>query len=310
MAMGVRDPVIVAAIATKARLAGARVLAQSLRRHHPELELALLLVDEPQGCFDPAAEPFEVIRLREVAHRDLVEQARSHANPGTAAMSMKAAAIEHLLRRGHERVIYLDTDTIVTNPLTTLIDGLGRADVLLTPHHVEPVTGPDAALWGYYTRVNGALNTGVVAVREGAPARAFLGWWGDRLAEDCDVDIPGGRFLDQRWADLAPGMFEGVAVLADPGTNVAFWNLPQRPLSLRDGSLHAGDVPCRVLHLSGFDPAVPEQLTHHVPERAMRAADAGLAGELAEDYARELRRAGWDECSRWPWAYAPDRATM
>ena len=303
-------PVVVAAIATKSRLAGARVLAASLRRHHPELPVAVLLVDEPEGRFDPVGEPFEVIRLRDVRHRDLIAQVRSHATPGPAAMSMKAAAIEHLLLRGHERVLYLDADTVVTNPLDALLEGLAGAEVLLTPHHLEPLAGPHRRLWEYYTRVSGAINTGVLVVRDGSRARGFLRWWGDRLAEDCSLDVAAGRFLDQRWADFALTMLDGVGVLGDPGTNVAFWNLEQRPLELRDGILYAGAVPCRVIHASGFDPERPERLTHHVPELPLLSAEAGLAGDLAQRYAQALLDAGWREASRWPWAYDPGRATM
>ena len=50
-------------IAAKARLPSARVVARSFAGHHPGVPFFVLLADEVEGCFDPAAEPYELLGL-------------------------------------------------------------------------------------------------------------------------------------------------------------------------------------------------------------------------------------------------------
>ena len=58
-------------IAAKARLPSARVVATSFAEHHPGVPFFVLLADEVEGCFDPAAEPYELIGLDALALPDL-----------------------------------------------------------------------------------------------------------------------------------------------------------------------------------------------------------------------------------------------
>ena len=50
-----------ATIAAKSFLPYARVVAASFREHHPGVPFFVLLADEVDGCFDPTAEPFELL---------------------------------------------------------------------------------------------------------------------------------------------------------------------------------------------------------------------------------------------------------
>ena len=63
-------------------------------------------------------------------------------------------------------------------------------------------------------------------------------WWNDRLLSFCYDDIPNGLFVDQRWCDHVPSFFEHVAILRNPGLNVASWNLSHREVSVD----HRGNV--------------------------------------------------------------------
>jgi hypothetical protein len=98
---------------------------------------------------------------------------------------------------------------------------------------------------------HGVYNLGFLAVRNCAEGLRFAGWWSDRLLEFCRDDIPNGLFTDQRWCDLAPALFDGVAILRDPGYNVASWNLGDRPISIEpSGSIRAGDCLLRFFHFT------------------------------------------------------------
>ena len=294
--------VAIASVASKPHLARARVLAQSLRSHHPELSFTLLLVDEPEGRFDPTAEPFEIVRLEEIAHRDLIAQLRGLPDVGSCSMSMKAALLEHLLARGHRAAVHLDTDMLLTARIDPLLAALDDAAVVLTPHVLAPPCGPGAALWRWALRIGGVVNSGVVGVRGDARGTAFLRWWGDRVARSCAKDPANGVFYDQRWLDLSPALLDGVTMLRDPGTNVAVWNIAERPLSRRDGVLNAGAQPCRLVHFAGYDPSRPRIVCTYVPDFTVDVA--GELGVLAGEYHAALLAAGWAQTSQWPWAYA------
>jgi hypothetical protein len=112
-----------------------------------------------------------------------------------------------------------------------------------------------------------------------------------------------GLFVDQKWVDLVPGLFAPVAVLTDPGLNVAYWNLAARPVR-RDGARWtAGGAPLRFVHYSGYDPAYPAEVSKHQTRLAM--SDVGPAAALFDAYRERLLAEGWRACSRWPYSWAP-----
>ncbi len=56
----------------------------------------------------------------------------------------------------------------------------------------------------------------------------------ERLRSECYVDPGNMRFVDQRWVDFVPGIFDCV-IIRDPGCNVAYWNLDHRELTFNAG---------------------------------------------------------------------------
>ena len=56
----------VCTIVAKNYLAHARVLALSLREHHPGDELTVLVLDDTEGYVDPAAEPYRMLRPADI----------------------------------------------------------------------------------------------------------------------------------------------------------------------------------------------------------------------------------------------------
>jgi hypothetical protein len=280
-------------IVTKSRLAQARVLAASLREHHPELELLVVLADAPEGCFDPGREPFEVVALERLAipDRDALLVRSSAVQVATLA---KPFALSHVLDRGFGAALFLDPDMLVTGDLGALLDAVRAHAVVLTPHLVEPLRTADRVARDLNIIVSGTANAGVVGVRDDGEGRAFLAWWRDRLVADCRHAPHEGVFYDQRWLDLAIGFFDDVHLHRDPRVNVGHWRLPE---TVDDGAAPG------LVHFSGFDPDAPDIVSAHAAHRPPEQL-AALA-PLAAAYARRLRAAGHDEVSVWPYAYGP-----
>lgn len=97
-------------------------------------------------------------------------------------------------------------------------------------------------------------------------------------------------FTDQRWLDLAPVFFLGIAILRNPGYNVATWNLTHRRAagSLEQGITINGE-PLSFYHFSGFDGGAQEIMLKKY------AATNSVLFELRRWYLAECQRLGQSE---------------
>lgn len=232
----------------------ARVLAESVKRFHPDWKFVLLLSDEaPAGLrFDPTEENFdEVVTIEQLDIENWRAWMFGH-DIVELCTAVKGTMMARLLRAGYENVVYLDPDTAVFSPLDEMMELLERSSVVLTPH----IVSPEATQHGVIDNEIGSLkhgvyNLGFVAVRNIADGVAFGNWWRDRLLAYCHDDVPNGLFTDQRWCDLVPALFDGVGVLRHCGYNVASWNLSGRPIAFAPtGEVTAGNMPLRFFHFT------------------------------------------------------------
>jgi len=232
----------------------ARVLFQTLRRFHPDWELVALITDEPPAgfTFDPASEPFDrVVWARDLGipnfegwlfRHDIVE----------VCTAVKGPFIHHACSSGADAVIYLDPDTALLASLEPLERLLEEHDILLTPHLTDP-NDDDMAIQDndISTLRTGIYNLGFVAIRTTGEGARFARWWNDRLLSYCYDDIPKGLFVDQRWCDHVPALFDRVKIVRDPGYNVASWNLSTRKIAIgKDGVITVNGVPLRFWHFT------------------------------------------------------------
>jgi hypothetical protein len=270
-------------------LPSARVLAHSFLEQHPDLPFFLLLADEVQDCFDPKHEPFELLLLQDLEIPNLPRFCFGHAEQPLSYASTPYL-FEALLDRGFAQVLFLKQESLVVKAQDPVLSRLEHHPILLTPHLLEPLTGPDHAERELNILQSGAFNGGRVGVSESAAARAFVRWWQDRVFSRCLHAVAEGMHYEQRWLDLAPVFFEGVCVLRDPGANIGHWNLPER----------SAEEP-RLLRFSGFDPERPDQVTRYSNRLSM--SELGPTAKVFADYAAALQGAGWREAQGWPYAY-------
>jgi len=239
-------------------LAKARVLAQSLRKHHPDWAITAVISDRaPAGfAFDLDREPFdEVIWADEIFgeasagwifKHDIVE----------LCTAVKGPVLARLLETPAEKLIFLDPDIAVFNPLDRVVELLDEASIVLTPHQLDPDQLESAIFDNEMGSLrHGAYNLGFLAVRNDAEGRRFAAWWCDRLTRFCHDDAEKGLFVDQKWCDLVPAMFDRVRILRDPGFNVASWNLSQRHVTIdRSGQILVNGKPLRFFHFTKLGP--------------------------------------------------------
>ncbi|MBU6166014.1 MAG: hypothetical protein KGQ52_07765 [Alphaproteobacteria bacterium] len=236
----------------------ARVLFQSLRRHHPDWHLVALMTDRiPAGLtLNIADEPFdEVVWQDDLGIDNLAGWLFQH-DIVEVCTAVKGPFIAQATRRNFDAVIYLDPDTCLFNPLTPLLDKLQTSDIVLTPHLLEPeearaaiIDNEICPLWA------GIYNLGFVAIRTTGEGARFADWWARRLLEFCHDDRDKGLFVDQKWCDHVPVFFDKVHILKDPGYNTASWNVSQRRIAIDgDGNVRANDVLLRFWHFTKLGP--------------------------------------------------------
>ncbi len=244
-------------------LSRARVLAETVRRHHPDWTLWICISDRAPDGLDverSTADFDRVIWVEDLPVENPLGWIFGH-DVVELCTAVKGFVMSRILDEGAERIVYLDPDIALFGPLAEVEGRLSDEAVLLTPHMLDPEDTPAAIADNEIScLLHGVYNLGFVAVANVPEGRRFARWWRDRLAEYCIADTANGLFTDQRWCDLAPALFDGVGILRDPGYNVASWNLSRRPITIeRTGEILAKGRPLRFYHFTKVD-TVGEQM--------------------------------------------------
>src|SRR5665647_1370818 len=216
------------------------------------------------------------------------------------ATALKPALLQHVLRQGYSATAYFDPDIWVCDDLTEVFEQAAESGIVLTPHTLADLPRDGLEIREQVIMQAGIFNLGFIAV--GSGAGDFLSWWHERLRTDAVIDFESGLFTDQRWIDWVPAIFPA-KVSRDPGLNVAYWNLHERPLSrAEDGRLLAAGVPLRFVHFSGFDISNPWVLSRFTGENPrVLVSDDAILQELCGRYAAALTEA--EHLTRRPLAY-------
>ncbi|HKI06225.1 MAG TPA: glycosyltransferase [Thermoanaerobaculia bacterium] len=281
-------------------LAYARVFTRSFLERHPEGKVHVLIVDRPLPGHRYEDEPFAVT----FAH-ELGIPAFSHFAFRYSLLELNTAVkpyyLLHLRRtEGIDRLCYFDPDILVTGDLSGLYGRLDAADAVLTPHLTAPLedlglpSELDILLAGTY-------NLGFLGLAFNERTLAFVDWWARRLYRDCLHEVERGLFVDQRWMDLAPSFLQRVDVLRDPGFNMAYWNLPHRSLTGKNGAWEVNGTPLRFFHFSGYDPRRPEIVSKY--QNRYSLADRPDLAALFRLYGERIREEGHEEVQGVPYGY-------
>jgi len=290
-------------IVTRSYLAQARVLAASLAKHHA-IPLYVVCVDEPQGYFDPVAEPFHVLRLEQI----LPEAARPalfYYTPFEVCNLVRPFLHRYLLEHtSFDRWLYLDADILVRGPLDDAFAAMDDATGLLSPHTIEPAAPEVAEVVEASLTRCGVFNSGVLGLRRCDEAARFVDWFAERLVRLCFL-AERNVYVDQTWLNFVPIYFPSFAVWKHPGHNVAYWNLHERVLETDGDRITVNGEPLLFFHFSLWKPEKPDNITIGWPMAA--ATNPLILQRLATDYRALLLEAGHEQCRAWPYGFATFR---
>jgi glycosyltransferase involved in cell wall biosynthesis/SAM-dependent methyltransferase len=280
-------------------LAHARVLAESFREQHPDAAFATLVIDAQPSELE--GESFEVLRPTQIGI-DEAEFGRMAMiyDVLELATAVKPWFLRHLLAED-DVVLYFDPDIEVFAPLDEIETQARAHPIVLTPHTTEAAPRERNALAENAILVAGTYNLGFIGLGAGVETERFLDWWSERVSRECIVDPAQGRFVDQRWVDFVPGLFD-VHILRDPSYNVAWWNLANRKLGWTGTRYEVDGRPLRFFHFSGYSPDDPHVLSKHQgPAPPVLLSENPALARICGRYADRLRAAGYREASTLPY---------
>jgi hypothetical protein len=286
-------------------LAYARTVSASYLAQHPGHRFFVLIVaDLPladRNVFE--GDGFTPVMLAEIGLEDVRGEGMKY-DILELNTNVKPTFMKYLIQTFDlEILVYLDPDIFVYSPLNPVFDALeGGASAVLTPHMTSPVD--DGKLPGEQEMLyNGTYNLGFVAVRRCEQCWDLLNWWERRCLDLGFSEGRTGLFVDQKWMNLAPGLFDKVAILRHPGCNMAYWNLHERALTQdTEGYLVNGSARLCFFHFSGIvvdDPAMLSKNTNRFtlasrPDLTMLFAEYKSVVRANRDSSREALAYGFD----------------
>ena len=241
-------------------LAQARTLGESLRSTNPKITYFVGLVDQLGGIsFDPAYEPeCTLIEVHTIGISDFEEMCERY-NITELNTAVKPFYFQYFFEKYPlaDKVIYLDPDIIVFQPLTELLNRLDSYNAVLTPHITSPIN--DKKKPNELDHLNtGVYNLGFGAFRRSAVTSKFLTWWAEKLRFECLIALCDGLFVDQNWMNFLPLFVENSYLEKNIGYNAAYWNLHERTFSKQQNVFVVnGQSPLFFFHYSGYDPSNP-----------------------------------------------------
>jgi glycosyltransferase involved in cell wall biosynthesis len=270
----------------------ARLLARTFLEHHPQSTFSILVLDadarEHSDDGFQILSPYDIgIDRREVHRMAMIYDVKE------LATAVKPWLLRTLAARPDDVAVYFDPDIEIFEPFDDVAELAREHGIVLTPHMLAPLPNDGLLPDDLMILQAGTYNLGFIAVGPGAGA--FVDWWSAKLERDCLVAVDRGQFVDQRWVDFVPVLFEHY-VLRDPTCNVAYWNLHERDVVRRDDGYEVDGRPLRFFHFSGFDPRRPRELSTHLGRWArVRLTDNPALTRLCADYAARLLELGYRE---------------
>jgi hypothetical protein len=299
--------IIVFTIAARNYLSLASVLLESIRAHCGEVDFRCFVVDGYDGDMEiPASlrgftvdcRGMGIPRFEEMAFKyDVIE----------FSTALKPFIFRDLLQiQGYDRVVFLDPDIKLYEDLRWVEALLDSRSIVVTPHLLDVARNDPSSTSANstYELTNflfaGDFNLGFIAIRNDPQAIAFVSWWASVLATQCFFERDQGLCVDQKWVNLATGFLgDQLAIVRDPGANVAFWNLHERRMT-RDleGRCRVNGSLLKFIHYSNLDLNEQALANAIIAGGRVDTTVHAVFSELYFMYAKEALEAGHRERRR------------
>lgn len=253
--------IIVFTVCSYNYLAQAITLGDSLLKYNPEFKFIIGLVDRKNDLIYNSKNLYEIIEVEDIGIPYFTEMVLRY-NIVELNTSVKPSYFKYLFSKFNpDSIIYLDPDIQVFAQLDNLKKELEHNDIVLTPHFLTPINDDKWQAEEDFLN-SGLYNLGFIAIHNTQNGMNMINWWAERLRNKAFIDFKRGLFTDQIWINFVPLFFQRVKILSNLGYNVAYWNLHERAITLKNGNYYVNDKqPLVFYHFASFRPLDPEKIS-------------------------------------------------
>jgi len=231
----------------------ALTLADSMKNSNPDVDFRIYFAD---GI---SAELLRVLETRGVKYHnaldlnpDIFLKMAFYYEVTEYCTSIKPFIMKSLLSEGFDTVTYIDPDIYVYQDLSgPIFSYLSTYSIFLTPHICYPIDDefkPNEEIH----LVSGTYNLGFISIANNDETMRFIQWWSERCEHNCFNEQTIGLFVDQKWINLVPGLFDGVYISRNLGLNVAYWNMHERMYNSENNKIN-DEFELIFFHFSGIN---------------------------------------------------------
>lgn len=266
-------------------LSFAKTLLDSLSVSNPDMDQYILIVDKLEGKLD-IHERVNVVQLHEIDLPDMQKMLFRYTilEINTA---VKPWMLEYLHKMNkYDSITYFDPDIYVFEPITESLQAIDNGfDIVLTPHLTGMLNDDKRPAEVDIMRA-GTYNLGYTTISGRKESLKIVKWWQEKLEYLCVVDMTQGLFVDQKWMDLVPGIFNNVFILRHEGYNVAYWNVNHRKVVKHDDKYFVNNMKLVFFHYSGFNPNDYSGFSKH--QNRFSLSDVGDVKHLMDAYGQHV----------------------
>ncbi len=297
-------PKIVFTICSINYLAQAKILGDSLKKHNPDVDFFIGLVDdiEASGINSKDLPNFNYLELSKIGINGLSEMCDRYeiTELNTA---VKPFFMQYLYQQypNAQYVIYFDPDIEIFDSIAPIEEQLQQYNVVLTPHITQPYGD---TMWPNEKDLLavGIYNLGFIATAKSTETDSFLNWWAAKLFDQCYNDVKNGLFVDQLWAMYAPFLWDKVLNYKHLGCNMAYWNLHERVLNVVEGKyLVNNEIPLIFFHYSGYSPRAKDKISKY--QERFNFENAPNLKPIFDNYAHQLEANDYHFFQKYPCFY-------
>lgn len=290
----------------------------SIMKYEPDSKIVVLVIDIDSTEISKIEFEFQLNKTTVISPSNLSINNPEHFFAKydilEVSTAIKPYLLEYILKNlAVSKVIFLDPDIVIYNDLSEVWRILDNYSITLTPHIVNPVSASSNMRPNErdYLRL-GCANLGFIGVSSlDGEYEKILSWWQNKLYYECTREQESGVFLDQRWADIMPFIFNKVHINRQPDLNVAWWNLSERFISSNKDIYYVNGIPLTFFHFSGYSPDYPDRITHHISNLIVSEQPDAIRF-LYLNYKKQLLQYGYEEHKKikYKFDYFPDHTPV
>lgn len=246
-------------VVTPSFLAQACVLMQSLHdgyfcKNNDKVEFCIFVLGARKRLDTVFPKISKLYYVEEEIDTKTIAFITSKYTPSESCWAFKPILMMKLIE-DFDKVFYFDSDIFFYGDLSATEAELGDFNVLLTPHYLNEYPCDGRSPNDLTLLRGGLFNAGFLGVKNTNESKRFLQWWTQKVLSFGRNDPNNGMCGDQKWLDLAPILFNGVAVCRHYGFNVAYWNIHERCLESKSNKYvcNNGKEDLVFFHFSGLD---------------------------------------------------------